>query len=68
MPGAGLDPQALCAPCVSGAAPESGNLGLGLSLVQRICQQQGWSLSFERAPGWRLQVAMDAKVAISDSP
>ncbi|SPU51448.1 sensor histidine kinase [Bordetella trematum] len=62
------DPQALCAPFVSGAAPDSGNLGLGLSLVQRICQQQGWRLSFERSPGWRIRVSMEAEVAISNSP
>lgn len=65
--GAGMaadDPLVLCAPFVRGPGPDSGNLGLGLSLVQRICQQQGWSLSFENRPGCCVRVGMGSQVAI----
>lgn len=34
-----------------GEPPDAGNLGLGLSLVQRICAHQGWTVSLQSAPG-----------------
>ncbi|MNS94883.1 Sensor protein BasS [compost metagenome] len=38
-------------PFVRGEQPDAGNLGLGLSLVQRICEHQGWRVSLESRPG-----------------
>ena len=43
--------EAIFSPFVRGEQPESGNLGLGLSLVQRICAHQGWRVSLQSAPG-----------------
>ncbi|OZI71756.1 two-component sensor histidine kinase [Bordetella genomosp. 12] len=42
--------EALFAPFVSGPGGTSENLGLGLSLVQRICQHQGWRIELDAAP------------------
>lgn len=42
--------QAIFSPFVRGAQPDAGNLGLGLSLVQRICEHQGWRVSLQSAP------------------
>ncbi|MOA14413.1 putative sensor histidine kinase TcrY [compost metagenome] len=43
--------EAIFSPFVRGEQPDSGNLGLGLSLVQRICAHQGWRVSLQSAPG-----------------
>ncbi len=43
--------QAVFSPFVRGTQPAAGNLGLGLSLVQRICEHQGWRVSLQSAPG-----------------
>lgn len=42
---------AIFSPFVRGEQPDAGNLGLGLSLVQRICAHQGWRVSLQSAPG-----------------
>ncbi|WP_322045443.1 HAMP domain-containing sensor histidine kinase [Paraburkholderia sp. J67] len=39
------------APFVRGGAANHNNLGLGLSLVQRICEHQGWHVTLDTAPG-----------------
>ncbi len=43
--------EAVFSPFVRGEQPNAGNLGLGLSLVQRICAHQGWRVSLQSAPG-----------------
>ncbi len=43
--------EAIFSPFVRGSQPDNGNLGLGLSLVQRICEHQGWKVSLQSAPG-----------------
>lgn len=43
--------EAIFSPFVRGEQPDAGNLGLGLSLVQRICAHQGWRVSLLSAPG-----------------
>ncbi|WP_315130368.1 HAMP domain-containing sensor histidine kinase [Achromobacter marplatensis] len=43
--------EAVFSPFVRGEQPDAGNLGLGLSLVQRICAHQGWRVSLQSAPG-----------------
>jgi len=43
--------EAIFSPFVRGEQPDNGNLGLGLSLVQRICAHQGWRVSLQSAPG-----------------
>ncbi|WP_419715828.1 sensor histidine kinase [Achromobacter ruhlandii] len=52
--GPGIAPerqQAIFSPFVRGTQPDAGNLGLGLSLVQRICEHQGWRVSLQSTPG-----------------
>lgn len=51
--GGGIPPEqreAVFRPFVRGAARGDG-LGLGLSLVERICRRQGWRLRLEAGPG-----------------
>ncbi|MDH4557179.1 HAMP domain-containing histidine kinase [Pseudomonas sp. BN417] len=50
--------EAMFRPFVRGAARRGDGLGLGLSLVQRICENQGWtvSLSAVEPTGCRFQV------------
>ncbi|MBB1627155.1 HAMP domain-containing sensor histidine kinase [Achromobacter sp. UMC71] len=43
--------EAIFSPFVRGSQADNGNLGLGLSLVQRICEHQGWKVSLQSAPG-----------------
>ncbi|WP_232732958.1 sensor histidine kinase [Achromobacter ruhlandii] len=43
--------EAVFSPFVRGAQPDAGNLGLGLSLVRRICEHQGWRVALRSAPG-----------------
>ncbi|QGZ65522.1 sensor histidine kinase [Paraburkholderia acidisoli] len=38
-------------PFVRGGAANADNLGLGLSLVQRICEHQGWRITLDTQPG-----------------
>ncbi|MGN4077067.1 sensor histidine kinase, partial [Burkholderia gladioli] len=52
--GPGIAPEAqaaVFAPFVQGTNAGADNLGLGLSLVQRICQHQGWRVRLDSAPG-----------------
>ena len=52
-------------PFVRGEQPDAGNLGLGLSLVQRICEHQGWRVSLASRPGegsrFRVDLAAPAR-------
>lgn len=52
-PGIPAERQAsVFAPFVRASAPgEAHNLGLGLSLVTRICEHQGWSVTLQSEPG-----------------
>jgi signal transduction histidine kinase len=47
------------APFVRGGAANSDNLGLGLSLVQRICEHQGWRVTLDTAPGQGTRFLID---------
>jgi signal transduction histidine kinase len=47
---ADIAPQ-IFAPFVRGGAAHIDNLGLGLSLVQRICDHQGWRITVDSKPG-----------------
>lgn len=51
-------------PFVRGEQPDAGNLGLGLSLVHRICEHQGWRVSLQSQPGqgsvFRVELGGDA--------
>ncbi|NIE64799.1 HAMP domain-containing sensor histidine kinase [Burkholderia sp. Ax-1719] len=47
---ADIAPQVF-APFVRGGAAQIDNLGLGLSLVQRICDHQGWHITLDSQPG-----------------
>jgi len=46
-------------PFVRGDQLDDGNLGLGLSLVQRICEHQGWRVSLQSRPGQGSQFRVD---------
>lgn len=51
--GAGIAPEKCASvfqPFVRGDATRGDGLGLGLSLVQRICQRQGWRIRLEARP------------------
>lgn len=52
-------------PFVRGEEPDAGNLGLGLSLVQRICEHQGWRVSLQsrQGHGSRFRVDLAAPAA-----
>lgn len=56
--------EAIFSPFVRGEQPDAGNLGLGLSLVQRICAHQGWRVSLQSEPGrgtvFRVELAAPA--------
>lgn len=56
--------EAIFSPFVRGEQADAGNLGLGLSLVQRICAHQGWRVSLQSAPGrgtvFRVELAAPA--------
>lgn len=59
-PGIPVERQAsLFQPFVRGGQPDDGNLGLGLSLVQRICEHQGWRVSLQSRPGQGSQFRVD---------
>jgi signal transduction histidine kinase len=53
------------APFVRGGRASADNLGLGLSLVQRICQHQGWHVSLASTPetGTRFHVELVTRAA-----
>lgn len=49
-------------PFVRGAQARGEGLGLGLSLVKRICAKQGWSVSLQSEPGdTRFRVALSSE-------
>lgn len=52
--------EAMFQPFVRGGAARGEGLGLGLSLVQRICESQGWSVALEDAlpRGCRFEVSL----------
>jgi signal transduction histidine kinase len=56
--------EAIFSPFVRGEQPDAGNLGLGLSLVQRICEHQGWRVFLQSQPGrgsvFRVELAAPA--------
>ncbi len=52
--GAGIPPEkrkSMFLPFVRGDTTRGDGLGLGLSLVQRICQRQGWRIRLDETPG-----------------
>ncbi|MBN3723165.1 ATP-binding protein [Burkholderia sp. Ac-20379] len=51
------------APFVHGERADAGNLGLGLSLVQRICQHQRWRVTLDSAPGRGCRFRIDLQGA-----
>ncbi|WP_271409067.1 sensor histidine kinase [Pseudomonas sp. Q1-7] len=57
------DREAMFRPFVRGPAKRGDGLGLGLSLVQRICDHQGWtvSLSAVQPTGCRFEVELKAR-------
>ncbi|QEI05152.1 HAMP domain-containing histidine kinase [Pigmentiphaga aceris] len=60
--GPGIDPAqqpALFMPFVRGATGGPHNMGIGLSLVQRICTHQGWRVSLHSAPGEGTRIDVD---------
>ena len=59
-PGIAVERQAsIFSAFVRGEQPDDGNLGLGLSLVQRICEHQGWRVSLHSRPGQGSQFRVD---------
>ncbi|MGG2397030.1 sensor histidine kinase [Pseudomonas sp. SH1-B] len=64
--GAGIPPEQherIFQPFVRGAQARGEGLGLGLSLVKRICAKQGWSVSLQSEPGdTRFRVALNNEV------
>jgi signal transduction histidine kinase len=63
-PGIALDVQpTVFAPFVHGGSASPENLGLGLSLVQRICQHQGWQVSLDSSPGRGTRFCIDLNPA-----
>jgi signal transduction histidine kinase len=62
--GPGIAPEAqaaMFAPFVQGTNAGADNLGLGLSLVQRICQHQGWRVTLDSAPGRGCRFRIDLR-------
>ncbi|MDG6401644.1 HAMP domain-containing histidine kinase [Pseudomonas phytophila] len=62
--------QAMFQPFVRGDEQRGEGLGLGLSLVQRICVHQGWSVNLEsRIPqGCCFEVSLSASAVSADRP
>lgn len=62
--------QAMFQPFVRGDEQRGEGLGLGLSLVQRICVHQGWSVNLEsRVPhGCCFEVSLSAQAVSADKP
>lgn len=59
-PGIPVERQAsIFKPFVRGGHPDDGNLGLGLSLVQRICEHQGWRVSLQSRAGHGSRFCVD---------
>ncbi|MNR53543.1 Sensor protein FixL [compost metagenome] len=56
------DRESMFRPFIRGPARRGDGLGLGLSLVQRICENQGWAvrLSAMEPTGCRFQVDLKA--------
>lgn len=61
---ADIAPQ-IFAPFVRGGAARIDNLGLGLSLVQRICDHQGWRVTLDSKPGAGAHFHIDLAPAAS---
>jgi len=60
--GPGIDPAqqpALFMPFVRGTTSGPHNMGIGLSLVQRICMHQGWHVSLHSASGDGTRIDVD---------
>lgn len=60
--GAGIPPErreSIFQPFVRGDASRGDGLGLGLSLVQRICRQQGWRIRLDEYPGGGCEFRVD---------
>lgn len=60
--GAGIPPEqreSMFRPFVRGDASRGDGLGLGLSLVQRICQRQGWSIELRENTGGGCEFRVD---------
>lgn len=60
--GPGIDvaqQPALFMPFVRGTTSGPHNMGIGLSLVQRICMHQGWHVSLHSAPGEGTRIDVD---------
>ena len=60
--GAGIPPEkreSVFQPFVRGDSSRGDGLGLGLSLVQRICQRQGWQMRLEACPGGGCEFRVD---------
>lgn len=60
--GAGIPPdrrETIFQPFVRGDASRGDGLGLGLSLVQRICRQQGWRIRLDEYPGGGCEFRVD---------
>jgi signal transduction histidine kinase len=64
---AGVKPHVFT-PFVRGGEAGADNLGLGLSLVQRICEHQGWRITLDSAPGagTRFRIELTASKAAID--
>ncbi|CAG9201405.1 two-component system sensor protein [Paraburkholderia tropica] len=58
----------LFTPFVRGGEAGADNLGLGLSLVQRICEHQGWRITLDSSPGagTRFRIELTASKAAID--
>jgi signal transduction histidine kinase len=60
--GAGIPPEkreSVFQPFVRGDATRGDGLGLGLSLVQRICQRQGWHIRLSENPSGGCEFRVD---------
>lgn len=60
--GAGIPPEkreSVFQPFVRGDATRGDGLGLGLSLVQRICQRQGWRIRLDERPDGGCEFRVD---------
>ena len=66
--GCGIPPdelQRIFAPFFRGRGAQGRGMGIGLSLVERICRREGWAISVRSEPGrgtrFRLDVRADGE-------